>query len=151
MLLYTVITIFSLFLWHHSTINRLFHCTKNISQKYKFISQLYSTLFFFTNNFASGGRKNTFEDCTKASNPNHLTLFETLCSCIKIPVSEPMRTIQLPLFKALMMHQLSIQSKREQEPIWLLFWKQVFCFQNSKTCFHTIAVRLAKCFETQNN
>lgn len=36
------------------------------------------------------------------------------------------------------------------EPVWLLFWKQIFCIQNSKTGFVTVALRLGTCFKTQN-
>jgi len=35
---------------------------------------------------------------------------------------------------------------KRMEPVWLLVFKTVFCFQNSKTCFLTIHERLVPCF-----
>jgi hypothetical protein len=42
------------------------------------------------------------------------------------------------------------RNNKVSEPVWLLFWKQFFVSKNSKTCLNTVAVRLAKHFETQN-
>jgi hypothetical protein len=36
------------------------------------------------------------------------------------------------------------------EPVWQPVLETVFCFQNNKIDFNTIAYRLATCFETEN-